>query len=468
MSTDDKPKPRRRLLGWILPRRGRWHWAVLRLAIVVSLIIVFRLEIVTWLVAGHNLAWRTLTGARGNHPGDTRLLTRLAEPGIWMLLRIGEDGALTRIRDPEMIPVLLGIARMHPDPRTRAYAFVALRQFKDERTIELASAALSDPDKRVRLAAAHLFDELGQQKHLPLLRRAAKAESAPVVRVALERAIKVIALGPATPKAERTVKVAAVQFISQYGQPEHNRKRLEGYIREAAGNGAKIVVLPEVAIPGYLSFDLGTAWQAEGFELSEGLRGVPLKDVAETVPGPSTRAFAALAKQLGIYLTVPIIEIDPKSSKYYNTLCLVGPQGRLLIHYRKRHPWPHAERGWTSRGGLGLPHIDTPYGRLALLICYDVNYELPRLKQKKVDTVLYSIAWVDDDKSPWFDIMLPRKARDNNINIIGANWTVPHEPDWHGYGDTCIIDRTGRILARASRKLGEEIIYAELPIPAKQ
>jgi len=281
----------------------------------------------------------------------------------------------------------------------------------------------------------------------------------------MEAAIDVMKPEEVAAQSGRSVKVAAIQFASELGQPEVNRTRLETYVREAARNGAKIVVLPETAIQGYLSFDIKTAWRAQGWQMSKGLRGRSPKEVAEPVPGPSTSAFGALSKELSIFLTVPVLEVDRATDKYYNTLCLVGPEGRLLLHYRKLHPWPFAERGWASVGDRGIQHVDTAYGRLGLLICYDINFEPEQLALHRVDTLLYSIAWVDTAESPWFDARLPRIARKNNLNIIGANWTVPKKPEWHGYGNTCIIGRTGRILARASRDIGEEIVYAEVGVP---
>ena len=83
-----------------------------------------------------------------------------------------------------------------------------------------------------------------------------------------------------------------------------------------------------------------------------------------------------------------------------------------------------------------------------------------------VDHLLYSIAWVDNQNSLWFSENLPAIAKQNNLNIIGANWTVPQDstPDWHGYGKSLIIDRNGEILAKTDRDIGEKIIYAELAI----
>ena len=269
----------------------------------------------------------------------------------------------------------------------------------------------------------------------------------------------------ATQPAPRTVKVAAVQFLSKMGDPAQNRPRLARMVREAAGNGAKIVVLPEAAIAGYMSTDLKTTWRLAGWRTSAGLAGRSPRKVAETVPGPSTRAFAKLAKALGIYLTVPVLEVDPKSDRFFNTLVLVGPDGKRLLHYRKLNPWPWAERGWTTPGDRGHQYVDTPYGRLALLICFDINFEPPRLKKARIDTLLYAIAWVDGADSTWFNKQLPRIARDSDMNLIGANWTVPGAVTWHGHGQSRIISRTGAILAKPKKDIGEAILYADLPVP---
>jgi predicted amidohydrolase len=262
-----------------------------------------------------------------------------------------------------------------------------------------------------------------------------------------------------------TVRVAAIQFVSRWARPEENRRALAPLVREAAQGGAKIIVLPETAISGYMSHDIRLTWQVEGGRLTPGLQGVSPKDVAETVPGPSTRELGGWAKELGIYLTVPLVEIDPASGKYFNALALMGPDGSQLLHYRKLNPWPWAERGWATAGDRGHQVIDTPYGQLGLLICYDINFEPPKLQERQVDHLLYSIAWVDDAGSTWFARQLPDIARRNNLNIIGANWSIPDQPGWHGYGQSLVISRNGAVLARAQSDLGNEIVFAELPLP---
>jgi predicted amidohydrolase len=264
-----------------------------------------------------------------------------------------------------------------------------------------------------------------------------------------------------------TVRVAAVQFISRWARPDENRKNLEPLVREAAKNGAKIVVLPETAISSYMSQDIRLTWQVGDRPVSPELQGVSPKEVAESVPGESTKIFGALANELGIYLTAPLLEYDAKQDKYFNTVVLLDPKGQIALHYRKLNPWPYAERGWATPGDRGHQFIDTPYGRLGLLICFDINFEPPKLKENRVDHLLYSIAWVDAAKSDWFTKRLPEIARKADVNIIGANWSVPDTPGWYGYGQTEIIRRTGDVAARVKNDLGNEIIYAELAVPKK-
>jgi len=266
-------------------------------------------------------------------------------------------------------------------------------------------------------------------------------------------------------KDDKTVLVAAVQCASKFGDPAGNRKKLAKLVKRAAFRGAKIVVLPETAITGYLTYDKETTWQVGRRELSEGLKGVDPKNAAETVPGPSTKLFGELADRFGIYVTVPLVEVDRKTGKYYNTSVLVGPDGRILIHYRKRNPWMWAERGWVTKGDLGNPVVDTPFGRLGLLICFDVHEQFDIMSRLRIDTLLYSIAWVDDPDSDWFSKQLPERTTKCGFNVVGANWTVPADPkpDWHGYGKSLIISASGRILAKVSGDLAEEVIYAEVP-----
>jgi predicted amidohydrolase len=438
------------------------RWLLVRIVITATLLLLFRHYILAVLAGGYDLVWMQATGAIFHHPGAIRLLLSAKTPGVYMLVWRGAADTLPLSQDAAIVGTLQKITAGGYDVPTKVNAWFALANFEDERTLRLAAEALGDRADEIRRAAATVFYFLGTERDLPVLEKALAAEKSSQVRSTLASAIAAIA--PALlPEPRQKVKVAAIQFVSEFGNTEGNLARLSSLIREAAGHGARIVVVPETAIQGYLTHDARTAWRLPGRQTAKGIEGVSPERIAETVPGPSTERMAQLAGELGIYLTIPILEVERATGKYYNALCLAGPDGKLRLHYRKLHPWPPAEEGWASPGDRGLQFSDTEYGRLALLICFDINFEPPNLRKAAVDILLYAIAWVDRPESPWFASTLPRLARDNNFSIVGANWTVPRKPAWSGYGHSLIIEKSGKVLARAVDNLREEIVYAELP-----
>ncbi|HRU04315.1 MAG TPA: carbon-nitrogen hydrolase family protein [Candidatus Brocadiia bacterium] len=199
------------------------------------------------------------------------------------------------------------------------------------------------------------------------------------------------------------------------------------HVKVAAG-GARIVFLSQTAIADHMSHDIRRTRALPGWPITGGLPGADPAPCAETVPGPSTQAFSRLAKELANSLTIPFLAIAPKIGRPFNTLVLAGPDGALLLHYRKLSPWPCAVRPWVAPGGRGHAHVDTPRGRLALLICFDINTEPPRFRETCRDILLCSIAWVDRANSGWFENRQPAFVRNNDMSVSGANWTVPSQP----------------------------------------
>jgi predicted amidohydrolase len=435
----------------------------------VTLVVIFRYQVIAFLVVCRNGIVRVFGGSERNAPADVDRLARLGEPGARWLVRMGEARALAQVEDPSMIPALVELARESGDAKIRTAALMGLSNFHDPRVLEALAGALRDPDPGVRRTAIAGIENLGSEGEAAALRAALNEESDARLRRQIEGAIGRI-VPPPEPDATDTVRVAAIQFVSEFGEPEANRARLTPLIREAAAAGAKIVVLPETAITGYMSADIRTTWGVAGRDATPGLRTVSPERAAETVPGPSTKEFCRLAGELGIYLTVPFLEVDPGEAgdpaRYFNTLCLAGPGGKLRLHYRKLNPWPFAERSWATPGDRGLAFADTEYGRLGLLVCFDINFEPADLAREGVDTILWSVAWVDREKSPWFGVELPRLARECGVGIIGANWTVRGAVDWHGYGQSLVVSRTGRVLARTSDDAREDIVYADVPCHA--
>ena len=277
---------------------------------------------------------------------------------------------------------------------------------------------------------------------------------------------------PALAVAEppKTVKVAAVQCSSDIGDVAGNTKKLTALVTEAAKNGAKIVVLPETAITGYLSQDLKTNWHLKGWPIDDKFTGKDPAQFAEQVEGPSCQHFCKLAKELGIYLTIPFLEyeIGPQRHgprRYFNTVCLANPKGELVAHYRKLTPWPVPEKSWAMPGDRGVQTFNTEYGRVGLAICFDIHTILEKYQDKKLWALLYPIAWVDrEHPADWFFHRLPERVKPFGHHVIGANWSVDKAQEWRGYGFSVIISNEGKVVASATSLYGSEIVYADLPV----
>lgn len=281
--------------------------------------------------------------------------------------------------------------------------------------------------------------------------------------------IVVFALSNLQQKPPDTVKVAAIQCSSNMGDIEGNRAKLLRLCREAAKNGAKIIVLPEAAITGYLSQDLKTNWRLDGWPIEPVFSPRDPTAFAETVPGDSTSAFAAEAKKLGAYITVPFVEVeksaDGKTAKYFNTVCLAAPNGKIVAHYRKLTPWPYPEKSWATSGDRGVQTYDTEYGRVGLAICFDIHTILEKYKSKNIWALLYPIAWVQDSHpADWFWHILPSRLKQYGHYVIGANWSVDEPQKWYGYGFSTIYGPDGSILATSHKLYGTDILYGTLKI----
>ena len=275
-------------------------------------------------------------------------------------------------------------------------------------------------------------------------------------------ATSLAALPPKPPAG--SVRVAAVQSYSRMGALKHNRTLLTKLITQAAGRGAQIVVLPECAVHGYMDPGRDWTWTSGKAALGE----MPVAEVAEPIPGPSTRHFAALAKKRGIYLVVPLIEAA--DGCFHNAQVLVGPKGKLLLHHRKHSLWPPGDAGWATAGKRPVQAVDTPFGRLGLMICYDVHDLPAKLKEARVDIVLYSVGWYGPNTKGWYEDIFPRRyVVPNGFAVVAANWSAdPGAPGWEGIGYSCVIARDGKVLAMATATRGEEIVLADLPLGPTQ
>lgn len=170
------------------------------------------------------------------------------------------------------------------------------------------------------------------------------------------------------------VVVASVNFSPVWGDTSATLEKMAANIREAAHQGADLVVFPEMALPG-----------CGGCEECRAVGGPCNRHLAETetVPGPSTEAILKLAIEHDLYVVFGMPERDSEiPDTLYNAAAVVGPEG-ILGTYRKVHlgslPW--VTEGVTYKPGTTLPLFPTRFGPLGVQICYDFwfNPELTRI-----------------------------------------------------------------------------------------
>lgn len=266
----------------------------------------------------------------------------------------------------------------------------------------------------------------------------------------------------ANPASNRTVRVAAIQCYSRMGQVDYNRQFLTGLIEEAATGGAKIVVMPECAVHGYMDPAANIRWTAGDPGTNAAL--LALGKTPEPVPGPSTEYFAKLAAKHRIYLCIAMIETAGK--KIYNSQVLLSPAGKMVAHHRKTNLWSPGDGLWASQGGEPVQVVDSEYGRLGLMICYEVH-KLPKLlADNNAEIVLYSVGWYGPNTDLWYKSIFPRRyVVPNGFAVVVANWSAePDSPGWPGQGYSCIIDGKGNVLNMAKTTRGSEVVFGELNI----
>jgi len=144
------------------------------------------------------------------------------------------------------------------------------------------------------------------------------------------------------------IKVAAVEFNPAELNLQANIDGIVSKVTTASQNGAKLIVLPEVAVTGWIIKD---------------------RNDLDTIPGKATQAIEKVTRQHNNYVVVGLYEFDPVSGLVHNSAALIGPKG-LIGKYRKNQ-LPQGDFDTATPGDLGFPVFDTDIGRIAILICFD-------------------------------------------------------------------------------------------------
>ena len=259
------------------------------------------------------------------------------------------------------------------------------------------------------------------------------------------------------------MKELRVGFLQQHNTADtkDNILRLGEGITDLAKRGAQLIVLQELHNTLYFC-------QTED---------VDLFDLAETIPGPSTKLYCELAKKCGVVIVASLFE-KRAPGLYHNTAVVIESNGEIVGKYRKMHipdDPAYYEKFYFTPGDLGFHPIQTSVGKLGVLVCWDQWYpEAARLMAMQgAEMLIYptAIGYADNDtpeeqqrqRMAWQTVMRGHAVA-NGLPVIAVN-RVGFEPDPSGqtagiqfWGTSFVVGPQGEIIYEASTDDEESIV----------
>ena len=247
------------------------------------------------------------------------------------------------------------------------------------------------------------------------------------------------------------MKIALIQK-SRTSDIENNIQTLKESIKEAAINGAELIVLQEL----HNSLYFCQVESTDNF------------DLAEPIPGPSTEFFGNVAKECGVVLVTSLFE-RRAAGLYHNTAVVFDKDGSIAGKYRKMHipdDPAYYEKFYFTPGDLGFHPIQTSLGKLGVMVCWDQWYpEGARLMALQgAELLIYptAIGWestdTDEEKqrqlTAWQTVQRGHAVA-NGIPVVAVNRSG-HEVDPSGqtngidfWGHSFVAGPQGEMLAEA-------------------
>ncbi|HWP23708.1 MAG TPA: carbon-nitrogen hydrolase [Candidatus Binatia bacterium] len=254
------------------------------------------------------------------------------------------------------------------------------------------------------------------------------------------------------------VKIGLVQ-MSAAESPRANLDKAIERVEAAAKKGAQIVCLQEL-------------FRSRYFCQSESQRHFKL---AETIPGPSTEALGAVARDKEIVIVAPLFE-RRSAGVYHNSAVILDADGSIAGRYRKMHipddPL-YYEKFYFTPGDLGFPSFQTRYARIAALVCWDQWFpEGARSAALSGAEILFyptAIGWIpgearavaQNQRSAW-ELIQRSHAVANGVFVAAVN-RVGREGKIQFWGRSFVAGPLGEIVAQASGAR-EEVLLADLDL----
>ncbi|WP_180899792.1 carbon-nitrogen hydrolase family protein [Martelella soudanensis] len=215
-------------------------------------------------------------------------------------------------------------------------------------------------------------------------------------------------------------KAAAVQASPVYLDAAATVEKVADLIAEAARNGARLIVFPEVFVPGYPYWNwitdpvTGSAWFDK------------LVRASVFVPGPEIDTVRAAARTHGVYVILGVNERSPVSlGALYNTLVFIGPDGAIIGKHRKLVPTWAEKLTWTGGDGSSLKVYDTEIGPLGGLACGENTNTLARFSLLAQGELVHAASYISLPVAPPdYDMAEAIKLRGQSHSFEGKVFTI--------------------------------------------
>uniref|UniRef100_A0A8B9JRT4 omega-amidase n=1 Tax=Astyanax mexicanus TaxID=7994 RepID=A0A8B9JRT4_ASTMX len=246
------------------------------------------------------------------------------------------------------------------------------------------------------------------------------------------------------------MKTLAVVQLAVTKVKSDNLQRACSLVKEAAGQGAKVVVLPECFNSPY-----GTGFFAE---------------YAEKIPGESTQALSEAAKESGVFLVGGSIP-EEDGEKLFNTCSVFGPDGKILVKHRKIHLFDidvpgkiRFQESETLSPGCSLSMFETPFCKVGVGICYDMRFaELAQIYARKgCQLLVYPGAFNMTTGPAHWELLQRARAVDNQVYVATASPARDETASYVAWGHSTVVNPWGEVITKAGSE--ESVVYADIDL----
>jgi predicted amidohydrolase len=231
---------------------------------------------------------------------------------------------------------------------------------------------------------------------------------------------------------KKAFKIALAQLSCRQGDKAENLKKIKKAVARAKKQGAELVIFPELSLTGYVVRD-------------------EIYDLAERIPGPSTKIMEKIAKKNDIHIVFGMPEISQNTeATLHNSAVLIGPSG-FIGKYHKMYLPTHSifEEKRYFRPGYQAAVFDTELGKLGFIICYDIYFpEVARLTRVKGAQLIICISASHGVRRSFFEVLTIARAIENTAFLAFVN-LAGIQDGLQFWGGSRLVGPSGRVLVQA-------------------